>query len=181
MLNFKTLKSEEVYKGKVFKITHDEVELPNGKTSTRDTTHHRGATAIIPVDEEGNIYLVRQYRHAFKESILEIPAGIKEGDELPKSCAMRELEEEIGFKSSKITHLFDIKTAVGFSNEVINLFLAEDLTPSKQNLDEDEFIEIEKYTLEEALKMVENGEISDSKTVIGLFYLKTRRDTNGKN
>lgn len=180
-MNFKTLSSKEVYNGKVFKINHDLVELPNGENTTRDTVKHKGATAIIPVDENGNIYFVRQYRHAFKEEILEIPAGIKEGDELPETCALRELEEEIGMRASKITYLFDIRTAVGFSNEVINLFLAENLIKSEQNLDDDEFIEIEKYSLDKAIEMIENGEIKDSKTMIALLYLKTRREKNGKN
>lgn len=127
------------------------------------------------------MYFVRQYRHAFEEEILEIPAGIKEYKEDPKVCAARELEEEIGYKANKLTYLMDIRTAVGFSNEIISLYLAEDLVSSAQNLDEDEFVEIEKYPLDTAIKMIETGEISDSKTILALFCLKLRRDTNGKN
>ncbi len=170
MENYKVINSKKVYDGKIFDIVRDEITLPNGHTTTRDSLIHNGASAMLPIDKDGNIIFVRQYRHSVKEFVLEIPAGKLELGEDPKECAIRELEEEIGYKSNDFSFMFKTYIAVGYSSEVIYIYLAKDLVKSKQNLDEDEFLDIEKYSLEEALEMIKDGRIVDSKTIAGILF-----------
>ncbi len=173
MEDYKVVSSKEVYNGKIFKIVEDEIMLPNGKIARRDVLEHNGASAMLPIDENGNIILVRQHRHPVKDFVLEIPAGKLEIGEDPKECAIRELEEEIGYKSNDFSFMFKTYIAVGYSSEVIYIYLAKDLVKTKQNLDEDEFLDIETYSLEQCLEMIENGAIVDSKTIASVLFYKT--------
>lgn len=131
-----------------------------------------GASAVLPVCENGDIILVRQYRHAVKEMMFEIPAGCFEGDESPYDCAARELEEETGFKAGRLTLLTPMYPSAGFVKEIIYLYYAENLTPGIVHLDSDEFIEIIKTPLEKAVKMAFDGELRDSKTLAAIFMYK---------
>ncbi len=164
--------TKTVYEGPIFNIVKDEIMLPNGKVANRDVLEHYGAAAVLPIDKDGKLILVKQYRHPVKKDVIEIPAGKLEKGEDPKECAIRELEEEIGFKSD-VEFMFKTDIAVGYSSEIIYIYIARDLEKSAQNLDEDEFLEIEKYSLDETLEMIKDGTITDSKTIATvLFYDK---------
>lgn len=170
--NYKVIKNATLFKGKIVKVEEDIITLPTGQETMRETVIHEGGSAILPVDNEGNILFVRQYRHAAKCKVLEIPAGMAEKGEEPIECAYRELEEEIGFKSEKITNITNIYSSVGYSSEVINIYLAENLQKGKQCLDDGEIVEIEKYSLDTAINMIFSGEIIDSKTIVALLLYK---------
>jgi ADP-ribose pyrophosphatase len=129
---------------------------------------------MIPVDQDGKILMVRQYRNAIDNYTLEIPAGGLNSGEDNRTCAIRECEEETGYKAGEVHHLIDVFTTVAFSNEKICIYYTTDITPSKQNLDEDEFVSIERYSLEELTKMILNGEIPDAKTVAGILAYKAK-------
>lgn len=161
-----------VYKGKIINVFHDEVILERDVPVIREVVDHKGASAILPIDKDGMLLLVRQYRHPALEKVLEIPAGVLEKDEDPKICAARELEEETGFKSDNITFLTKMYTAIGFSNEMLYIYVAKDLELGNQNFDTDEFMTIEKYTLDEAVNMIYSGEIKDSKTIVAILMYK---------
>lgn len=164
----RTLKSDTVYDGKILRLDVETVLLPNDKTAIREIVRHPGAVAILPITRDGNIYFVKQYRKALDTELLEVPAGKLEKDEVPYECALRELQEEIGFAANKLTLLGSFFSSPGFSNEIIYVFKAEDLTPSQLAPDEDEFINVVKLSIEETLKMLSKGLIKDAKTAIAL-------------
>jgi len=168
-MDYELVESSLEYEGKVLKVYKDKVKLPNGVTCVRENIQRGNAVAIVPVDSEGNIYFVRQYRHAARKLVLEIPAGMMEENEDPKETALRELEEEIGFKAGKIQFVCDTYMAIGICTEKVYFYIAEDLTEGVLNPDPDEIIEIEKYSLDEAVKMVFEGKIEDVKTVAGIL------------
>lgn len=175
MSGFKRLKRELVHKGAVVDFYIDTMQDPNGNQVKWDLISHKGAAAIVAVQEDGNILMVRQYRNPLERMVLELPAGkLDSADEDPKDCAIRELEEETGYKAGKIEHLIDIFTSVAFCDEKISIYLATDLIPSKQHLDPDEFLNVESYKPEDLLKMIFDGKLQDSKTVSGLlmYYQK---------
>ncbi len=174
--NYEVVSSKEIYKGGIFTIKQDVITLPNGKNATRDILLHNGASAVLPIDNNGNIILVRQHRHPVNDFVLEMPAGKLELNEDPKECAIRELEEEIGYKSNDFSFMFKTYIAVGYSSEVIHIYLAKDLVKTKQNLDEDEFLDIEVYSLEKALEMINDGTILDSKTIASILFYKNYLD-----
>lgn len=166
------------YQGKIVEMCTDVIALPNGKQVEWDMVHHKGAAAILPVDEEGNLILVRQFRNGPQAEILEIPAGGLNAGEDFLTCATRELEEEIGYHAEEVHHLFDLYTTVAFCDEKIGIYYTEKMTPSKQHLDEDEFVAIERYPLQAVVDMILNGTIQDSKTmaaVLAYKELKSRR------
>ena len=166
----KTLHSKCVFKGSLLDVRNDEVIFPSGSKSTREWINHPGAVCCIPVLENGDICLIKQYRYAIKKYVIELPAGKLEIGETPIGCAKRELEEEIGFEAKKIRFLTMFYPAVGFVNEEMHLFLAEDLKKTNTNPDEDEFIELIPKTLDQAVEMIYSGEITDAKTIIGLVW-----------
>lgn len=174
MNHYKRLKRDLVVKGNLIDLYQDTIELDDGKITQFDYIHHRGASAMIPVDQDGKIYMVRQYRNAVEESSLEIPAGCINPGEDYKSCAIRECQEETGYIAQTVEHLIDIYTTVAFCNEKISIYYGKDLIPAVQNLDEDEFITIEKYTLEELVDMILSGKIKDAKTISGILAYKTK-------
>lgn len=167
----KQLDRERIFKGRVLDVVIDSIEFPGGQEAKREMVIHHGAAAVVPFDEDGNIYLVEQYRHPVGDYILEIPAGTLEPGEDPKECAERELEEEIGYKAGVIQHLMDIYPAVGFSTEKIAIYTAHHLTKSVQNLDEDEFVEVKKFSMDEILEMIDQGQILDSKSICALLKI----------
>jgi ADP-ribose pyrophosphatase len=165
----KTIDEKHIYKGNVIDISTQTVILPNGKKATRDIVKHPGAAVIIPISTNREIYLVEQYRKPIDRITLEIPAGKLDEGEEPIICAKRELKEETGLESKNIKHVASIHSTPGFSNEILHLFVATELTEGKSNADEDEFISSVKIPIEKALKMVLDGEITDSKTIIGVL------------
>ena len=162
------------YQGNILKIYEDTV-LANGHEAHWDYIHHDGAAAVLPVTSEGKILMVRQYRNALNRYTLEIPAGKLDAPDEPKiECAYRELEEETGFRTEKLEYLMSINTTVAFCDEAIDIFVAHNLIPSHQHLDEDEFIDLKAYTLEELKEKIFSGEIEDSKTIAALLAYETK-------
>ena len=176
----KKISSEDVFDGVLLHVKKDTVELPNGHTAPREWIKHPGASAVIPILPNGDIIMVKQYRYPVGKVTLEIPAGKLDAEgEDPLVCAERELSEETGFTAGKIWKLTTIATTVGFSNEWIHLYAAQDLKPGKQHPDDDEFIKYLKIPLKEAVQMVEEGKIFDSKSIIAILLLA--KEINTKN
>ena len=165
----KTLNSARLYEGKIINLRVDTVELPDKKYSKREIVEHSGAAAVVPLTMDGHVILVKQFRKPMEEIMLEIPAGRLETKESAEKCALRELAEETGYSVGSLEELISFYPSPGFSNEVIHIFIARDLTEGHAKPDEDEYLEVMKFPLEEALKMVEEGTIKDSKTIIGLL------------
>jgi ADP-ribose pyrophosphatase len=164
------IRSNLIYSGKIFNVYRDEVMLPNGKLAYREAVDHNGAVAIVPLDKD-EVILIRQFRYSTGEEILEIPAGTLNKGEDPESCARRELEEEIGYTAGKIKKMTEFFLAPGYSNELLHLFIAWDLSQSSQILDGDEFVQIERYPKENVIELVMNRKVRDAKTIIGLYML----------
>lgn len=161
--------------GAIIDLYDDTVKTQAGNTVHYDFIGHKGAAAVVPVRADGKILMVKQYRNAVDRFTLEIPAGGKNGaDEPPYDCAMRELEEETGYKTEKLEHLIDIYTTVAFCNEKISIYVAENLVPSHQHLDEDEFIDVEAVSVEELTGMILDGAIMDAKTVSAVLAYKEK-------
>ena len=175
MEKVKRLKRELIHKGAVVDVYADTVEFA-GQVEKWDFIHHNGAAAVVPVTSEGKILLVRQYRNALDRFTLEIPAGkLDSKDEDPKNAAERELAEETGYVCDNIEYLTTIYTTVAFCNEKIGLYLARGLKDKHpQHLDDDEFIDLEAVSLEDALKMIYEGKIQDAKTVIGILMYASK-------
>lgn len=170
MEEFKRLKRELVAKGHILDYYQDVMQIPNGNIAIWDFIKHKGAAAVVAVREDGKLFMVRQYRNALERETLEIPAGGLNGaDEPTDIAAMRELEEETGYKCDKVELLISIYTTVAFCNEKIDIYLARNLQPSHQHLDEDEYINVEVYSVEELLEMIYAGKIQDSKTVSAIL------------
>ena len=166
----KRINRELKYEGSLVKVYMDEVELPDGKIAKWDFINHDGAAAVVPVTDDGKILMVKQYRNALDRYTLEIPAG-KLDDKLEetKVCAARELEEETGYKAGNLEFLITLRTWVAFTNEKIDVYVATDLTPTKQHLDEDEFIDVKAYELEELKEMIFRGELQDTKSISAIL------------
>lgn len=158
-------------RGKFLVFLQDEVILPNGKTAVRDMVLHPGAVAILAVTGRQEIIMVKQYRYPVREALLELPAGKLEEKEEPLASAQRELEEETGFTAGQWEKLSTFYTTPGFSNEIMHLYLARDLVQKAAAPDPDEIIEYEAIPLQDAFKMVAEGEIKDAKTIIGILTL----------
>ena len=156
------------YQGTILKIYEDTV-LANGHEAHWDFIHHDGAAAVVPVTDDGKILMVRQYRNALDRETLEIPAGKLDAPDEPKiECAYRELEEETGFRMENMEYLISVNTTVAFCDEAIDIFVARNLIPSHQHLDEDEVIEVEAWDLEDLLKLIFQGKMTDGKTVAAI-------------
>ena len=164
-----------IAKGKIVDYYQDVVKIPNGNIATWDFIWNKGAAAVVPVRDDGKLIMVRQYRNAIDRETIEIPAGgLNYPEEATKDAAARELEEETGFKTNDLEFLISIKTTVAFCNENIDIYVAKNLIPSKQNLDEDEFINVEAYSVEELCEMIYAGKIEDSKTVSAIMSYKNK-------
>jgi ADP-ribose pyrophosphatase len=164
------LSSTNVYKGAFLDVRRDEVTLPDGKTSIREWINHPGAVCIIPILPNGDIALIRQYRYPIKKEMIELPAGKLDVGESPNECALRELEEEIGYSATNLSFLTIIHPAIGFANEEMHLYIATDLVKTQSHLDRDEFLIVKPTPLKKAMNMVWNGQITDVKTIIGLHW-----------
>ena len=164
-----TQRTRHVHTGRVFDLHVETVALANGATVDLEVIRHPGAAAIVPITADNKVILLRQYRHSVKEMLWEIPAGTRDGSEAPLSCARRELEEETGFTAERWQPLGELLPVPGYADERIHLFLASDLTPSRQSLDRDEQITVHPLDFKEALRMIDDGIIFDGKTVAALL------------
>jgi len=175
MEEFKRLDRKLVYKGSIIDFYKDTVQVPNGNVVEWDFIGHKGAAAVLPVREDGKILMVRQFRNALDRYTLEIPAGgLNSLTEPTKMAAARELKEETGYSSEHLELLISIRTTVAFCNEKIDIYVADGLKPGDQNLDEDEFINVEAYDVEELCQMIYEGKIEDSKTISAIMSYKNK-------
>ena len=170
MEEYKRLKRELVAKGAIVDYYQDTMLIPNGNVAKWDLIDHKGAAAVVAVRDDGKLLMVRQYRNALERETLEIPAGGLNGrDEPADRAAMRELEEETGYTCGRLELLNSIYTTVAFCNEKIDIYLARDLKPGKQHLDEDEYLNVEAYTLEDLKQMIFDCKLQDSKTICAIM------------
>jgi len=169
------VKTKQIYTGIVVNLNVDTITLPNGITVELEVVRHPGAAAMVPLKDDGTVVLIRQFRHAAGGFIYEIPAGKLQPGEDPTVCAARELEEEIGYRSGRLELLSSIFTAPGFTDEVIHIYKATELTAGRQHLDRDEVLEVIEMPLSEAMSMIETGAIRDAKSIVGLqaVYLRS--------
>lgn len=174
---FKRLKRELVYHGSIIDFYKDTVLVPNGNTVYWDFIGHKGAAAVVPVLPDGRIMLVRQYRNALDRYTWEVPAGGRNGmDEPFIDCAFRELEEETGYRTEKseLEFLISLRTTVAFCDEKIEVYVAKNLVKTEQHLDEDEFIHVKAFTMDELLEMIFSGKMEDSKTISSILAYKAK-------
>lgn len=171
-MSFELLRSEILMKGRAFAIRRDHLKTPDGRETKVEIIEHGGSVVIIPVDENGNMLLVRQYRHATGQDLLELPAGTLDGGENPEICAAREIREETGMAAGKLKKLGDFYLAPGYSTEFMVVFLATDLSHNPLEADADEFLSMEAVPVTEAIKMAERGEMPDAKSLAALFLAK---------
>ena len=176
----KTLSREDIYRGRVVELHRDRILLPDGKESIREVMEHPGGVTIIPVDEQGNVTCVRQYRYPLQRHLLEVPAGKLEKGEDPLECAVRELSEETGLTAEKFVDLGRIYPSPGYSAEILYLYLALGLHPGEMHLDEGEFLDVEQYPLSALAEMVMRGELCDAKTVAAVLKAKRFLDEKGE-
>jgi ADP-ribose pyrophosphatase len=174
-LTEKTLATREIYSGRVIKVRVDTVSLPDGNQSFREVVEHAGAVAVVALDDENNIVLVRQYRKPLDRVLIEIPAGTMEKDEDPLLCAQRELEEETGYLAAHWQKILSYYSAPGFTDEHLHIYLATGLSQGKTNPDPDEFMELVHVPLPEAYGLIFSGQIADGKSIIGIQYVMGNR------
>jgi ADP-ribose pyrophosphatase len=159
-------------KGRAFTIRRDTLKTPDGRETKFDIVEHGGSVIIIPMDAEGNLLFVRQYRHAAGMDLLELPAGTRDGDEPFGECAAREIREETGMEAGTLIHVGSFYLAPGYSTEYMGVFLATDLTHNPLEADDDEFLSVEKVHVKEAIAMAERGEMPDAKTLAALLMAR---------
>ena len=169
------LESKKIYDGVILHLRVDKIRLENGSEAVREVLDHQGASGIVAFDEQGRLLMVRQYRYPVGEYLLEIPAGKIDPGETPEQCAKRELREETGYLCEKLTPMGAMYPAAAYDNETVHIFLAEGLSVSKQQLDDDEFLTVERVDFEKALQMVMSGEIRDAKTQIAILKINNMK------
>jgi ADP-ribose pyrophosphatase len=170
---FKLLASEIVYQGRAFTIRRDHMELPDGRTVQFDIVAHTGSVVLLPLDANGNLLFVRQYRHPAKLELLELPAGTLDEDEAPEACARREIREETGMAAGKLKEIGQFYLAPGYSTEFMHVYLASELRPDPLEPDADEFLQVEAIPLAQALEMAQRGEVPDAKSLAALYLART--------
>ena len=171
-LTEKTLDSREVFRGRIIRVRQDTVRLPNGKEGTREVVEHPGGVAVLAIDDEGRVLLVRQYRYAFGRVLTEIPAGKREPGEEPFLTARRELQEEVGATAREWQSLGEVIASPGCYDEVLHLYLARGLTFGDTHPDEDEFLSVRRIPFQELVQRCLSGEIQDGKTVTAVLKAK---------
>ena len=173
---FELIRSEILLEGRAFKIRRDFLKTPDGGETRLEIIEHGGSVVLLPIDNDGNLLFVRQYRHAAGEDLLELPAGTRDGDESFEACAAREIREETGMEASSLQKVGEFYLAPGYSSEFMAVFLATGLKENPLDADEDEFLQIEKIPVKEAIEMAERGEVPDAKSLAALLlarpYLK---------
>lgn len=169
---FEFLRSETLLKGRAFSIRRDYLKTPDGRETRFEIVEHGGSVIIIPVDSEGNLLFVRQYRHAAGLDLLELPAGTRDGDEPFEDCAAREIREETGMEAGTLKHVGSFYLAPGYSTEYMGVFLATDLKYNPLKADDDEFLSVEKVSVKEAFALAERGEMPDAKSLAALLMVR---------
>jgi ADP-ribose diphosphatase len=169
------IESRRVYIGKIISLDVDRVRFPDGSVGELEMIRHPGASAVVPFlsDPRGDdpqVLMIRQYRYAAEDYLLEIPAGRLNPGEDPRDCALRELKEETGCSAERVDHLFTMYTTPGFTDEKIHLYMATGLVAGETNHEADEFLDLEPMLLSRSLELVESGEIKDAKTALGLLF-----------
>ncbi len=170
--NFQRLNSTEIYRGRVFNLRQEQMRLPDGHEAVYDLIDHPGSVSLVPVDEQGRIWFVRQYRVGADRSLLELPAGVLEAGETPEEGARREIREEIGMAAGELRKLGEFYLAAGYSSEFMSVYLATGLRPGALAHDADEFLEVEAIPVERAYALAESGSIPDSKTLASLLLAR---------
>lgn len=174
-MDFKTISSEILYTGRAFSVRKDRVRLPDEREASLDIVVHTGAVTLVPVDDQGQVLFVRQYRHAAGKEILELPAGTIDPGEEPLVCALREIREETGMAAEKMELLGDFFLAPGYSTEHMYVYLATGLREDPLQQDEDEFLSVEKISLDQAFEMAETGALEDAKSIAALMLARRIR------
>lgn len=173
-MNYKLIKSDVLFKGRVFDLQVDEIEYDSGNKGIREIAVHYGGAVVVPITNEGKIIFVKQFRYPLQKTLLELPAGKLDKNEDPQICATRELEEETGFKAKTIIKLGAICTTPGFCTEILHIFLAKELTAGNHNREEGEYgMEIYEFTIDEIEQKISLGEIYDAKTICGIHLAKS--------
>ncbi len=172
-MSFETLSQETIYRGHAFNVRRDEVRMPDQHITHLDIIEHVGAVTILPVDNQGRILFVRQYRHATGQELLELPAGTLDPDEAPEACASREIREETGFAAGKIERIGEFFLAPGYSTEYMVVFLATHLRPAPLPGDQDEFISLQPIPVKQAYEMALNGQLMDGKSLAALLLARS--------
>jgi 8-oxo-dGTP pyrophosphatase MutT (NUDIX family) len=173
---FELIKSEPLLQGRAFKIRRDYLKTPDGRETKFEIIEHGGSVVIIPIDSDGNILFVRQYRHAAGGDLLELPAGTREGDEPYEDCAAREIREETGMEAGKLEKVGEFYLAPGYSTEFMGVFLATELKHNPLEADDDEFLSVEKMSVKETFEMARRGEMPDAKSLAALLLAKPYLD-----
>lgn len=169
MKSFRIVKSETMYRGRVFDVRQDQVRLPNDNLANLDVVEHSGSITLLPIDDEGQMWFVRQYRHPAQAELAELPAGVMEDGETPEDCAHREIREETGMAANQLRKVGEFFLAPGYSTEYMYVFLATELHPAPLERDPDEFINVEKIPLDQVYELARKGRFRDSKTLAALF------------
>ena len=164
-----TIESKDIYQGRIIKLRVDTVQLPSGRTTTREIAEHEDAVCVVPIDENNNVLMVRQYRKAAQLNLLEVPAGGVEAGETPDETVLRELQEEVSVTSGSLRRLSGFWVSPGWATEFMHAYLATDLTPASLPADDDEYISVERVPLDSIPGLIESGEIQDSKSIAALL------------
>jgi len=174
-MNFKPTNSKILFEGKVFNLKVDEIEYNSGNKAIREVVIHPGGAVVIPVTDEGKLIMVTQFRYPFQTVLLEFPAGKLDIDEAPLDCAVRELEEETGYKAAKVNELGKIYTAPGYCTETLHIFIAQELKQGDHKREEGEYeMEIYEFDIAEIEAKIKSGEIIDAKTICAVYFLKNK-------
>lgn len=171
-MGFTLLDSKKIFKGKVFNVRQDQVRMPNGKSARVDVVEHAASVTLLPVDDQGKVWFIRQYRHPAGQELLELPAGVLDEDEDPADGAGRELREEIGMAALSLVEIGKFFLVPGYSTEFMHVFLATGLYEAPLDQDEDEFLSVEKLGVREAYDMAEAGELRDGKSIAALMLAR---------
>jgi ADP-ribose pyrophosphatase len=174
LMPFELIRSETLLEGRAFKIRRDTLKTPDGRETRLEIVDHGGSVVIIPVDDKNNLLFVRQYRHAAKADLLELPAGTRNEEEPYEECAAREIREETGMQAGSLQKLGEFYLAPGYSTEFMVVFLATDLEENPLQADEDEFLQVERMPVREAFQMAERGGVLDAKSLAALLLAKSR-------
>src|SRR5688572_19927813 len=166
---FELINSETLLEGRAFKVRRDYLRTPDGRETKLEIVEHSGSVVLIPIDQEGNLLFVRQYRHAVGEELLELPAGTRDGEEPFEECAAREIREETGLEAGHLQKIGDFYLVPGYSTEFMAVFLATELKENPLQADEDEFLQVEKIPLKQAIEMAEHGKLKDGKSLAALL------------
>lgn len=169
---FQLVKSEPIYQGKALKLRRDTVQMPDNREARLDIVEHEGSVVMVPLDKDGSVLFVRQYRHPAGLDLLELPAGTRRGEEPPEVCAAREMREETGMAAARLEQVGAFYLAPGYSTEFMHAFLATELTPNPLPADADEFLQVQRIPARHAMQMAERGEIQDAKSLAALLLAR---------